>query len=290
MRQPISKIWVLLSALLLSLSSFAQISNSKTTTVKISGNCDMCKSTIENAGNRKNAAKVNWDKTTKTATITYDSKKTNTNEILKRIALAGYDNEQFLAPDGVYAKLPECCRYERNLKPVSKSSQKPMDHKQGHDHHHGTSAHKDIGKETTPLKAAFDHYFSLKDALVQTDAKAASVHAAALLKSLKGMDMTQLSAAEHTVWMRVMKDLIKDTERLALAKDIAGQRESFARLSANMYELSKVSPQASPVYYQHCPMYAQGKGGQWLSKENAVKNPYYGSVMLTCGKTVETIK
>jgi hypothetical protein len=33
-----------------------------------------------------------------------------------------------------------------------------------------------------------------------------------------------------------------------------------------------------------------GKGADWLSKENAVKNPYYGSMMLTCGKTVETIK
>jgi hypothetical protein len=28
----------------------------------------------------------------------------------------------------------------------------------------------------------------------------------------------------------------------------------------------------------------------WLSKENTVKNPYYGSQMLSCGKTVETIK
>jgi hypothetical protein len=33
-----------------------------------------------------------------------------------------------------------------------------------------------------------------------------------------------------------------------------------------------------------------GKGANWLSKENAVKNPYYGSQMLTCGKVVETIK
>ena len=33
-----------------------------------------------------------------------------------------------------------------------------------------------------------------------------------------------------------------------------------------------------------------GKGANWLSKENAVKNPYYGSQMLTCGSTVETIK
>jgi hypothetical protein len=35
------------------------------------------------------------------------------NEILKRIALAGYDNNEFLAPDDVYANLPECCQYDR---------------------------------------------------------------------------------------------------------------------------------------------------------------------------------
>lgn len=280
---------MLLGALLLALSSFAQIPNAKTESVKISGNCDMCQATIEKAGNRKNTAKVSWNKSTKMATITYDSKKTNTNEILKRIALSGYDNEQFLAPDGVYAKLPECCRYDRNLKPVSKSPQKTMDHKQGHDHH-GTSAHTETEQDATQLKAVFDHYFSVKDALVQTDAPAASVHAAALLKSLKGVDMNKLSAAEHTVWMRVMKDLMKDTEKIAAAKEIAKQRESFVLLSGNIYELIKVAPPATPVYYQHCPMYAQGKGGQWLSKENTIKNPYYGTQMLTCGQTVETIK
>lgn len=57
-----------------------------------------------------------------------------------------------------------------------------------------------------------------------------------------------------------------------------------------MYELIKVSKQEKPVYYQHCPMANKGKGANWLSKENAIKNPYYGSQMLTCGSTVETIK
>lgn len=33
-----------------------------------------------------------------------------------------------------------------------------------------------------------------------------------------------------------------------------------------------------------------GKSANWLSKENPIKNPYYDSQMLTCGKTVETIK
>jgi hypothetical protein len=28
----------------------------------------------------------------------------------------------------------------------------------------------------------------------------------------------------------------------------------------------------------------------WLSKEKEVKNPYYGSKMMNCGKTIETIK
>jgi len=280
---------MLLIALLFSLNSFAQVSNATTVTVKINGNCAMCQSTIEKAGSQKNAAQVNWDKATKTASITYDSKKTNPEEILKRIALAGYDNEQFLAPDAVYAQLPECCLYDRTLKPVSKTAPKTMDGEQAQKHH-GTSAHKDIGKETTQLKAVFDHYFSIKEALVESDAAATAVHAAALLKSLKTIDMAQLSTAEHTVWMKVMKDLEEQAAKISLAKDLARQRAGFALLSENMYALSKVTQLGTPVYYQHCPMYAQGKGGNWLSKENAVKNPYYGTQMLTCGQTVETIK
>ena len=49
---------------------------------------------------------MDWNKDTKIATITYDEKKTNQDEILKRIALSGYDSDKFLAPDDVYAKLP----------------------------------------------------------------------------------------------------------------------------------------------------------------------------------------
>ena len=57
-----------------------------------------------------------------------------------------------------------------------------------------------------------------------------------------------------------------------------------------MYALIKVSKISEPVYYNNCPMFNDGKGANWLSKESAVKNPYYGSQMMTCGKTVETIK
>src|SRR5690606_2324498 len=108
--------------------SNAQIKNAKTESVKIYGNCGMCETTIEKAGNIKKAAEVDWNKDTKMATITYDAKKTNQDEILKRIALSGYDSDKFLAPDDVYAKLPECCLYERVNKPVAKTELKTETH------------------------------------------------------------------------------------------------------------------------------------------------------------------
>jgi hypothetical protein len=66
----------------------------KTETVKVFGNCDMCKANIEKAGNIKKTAEVIWDKDSRMAT-TYDAAKTNTDEILKRIALVGYDSDKF---------------------------------------------------------------------------------------------------------------------------------------------------------------------------------------------------
>ena len=280
----ITKILIAISLLLSATACNAQIKNSKTETVKIYGNCGMCESTIEKAGNLKKVANVDWDKDTKMATITYDATKTNQDEILKRIALAGYDSDKFLAPTDVYAKLPECCQYERVNKPVSKAAPKT----ETHDHSNHTATIEK--QETKQLKAVFESYFALKDALVKTDGNTASAKAKDLSNAISAVKMETLTIDEHNVWMKVMKDLATDAEHISDTKDIAHQRDHFMNLSKNMYELIKVSKSEAPVYYQHCPMANTGKGANWLSKENAIKNPYYGSQMLTCGSTVETIK
>ncbi|WMJ71629.1 cation-transporting ATPase [Cytophagaceae bacterium ABcell3] len=93
-----------------------KINNTKTETQKIYGNCLMCKRTINKAGNLNGIAKVNWDKETKVASITYDSSQTTLNEVLQRIANAGYDNDVFTAPDEAYNDLYKCCKYERQKK------------------------------------------------------------------------------------------------------------------------------------------------------------------------------
>jgi hypothetical protein len=102
--------------LLSTITVFAQIKNSKIDTIKVYGNCEMCKATIEKAGTQKNVSKVIWSEETNMATITYDAKKTTTDAILKKIALVGYDSDKFFATDAVYKKLPGCCKYERPLK------------------------------------------------------------------------------------------------------------------------------------------------------------------------------
>ena len=279
----------LLMAMCVSLSFTAcnaQIKNAKTTSVKIYGNCEMCESKIEKAGNVKKVAKVDWNKDTKMASITYDSTKTNQDEILKRIALAGYDSDQFLAPDNAYSALPQCCQYERVNKTVA-TKETPKVETENHEHHTDTVQES---QQVNQLKAVFDNYFALKEALVKSDGNTASAKAKDLVNAISSVKMETLTTEEHTAFMKVMKDLSFDAEHISETKDVSHQRDHFTTLSDNVYKLIKVSKQETPVYYQHCPMYNDGKGANWLSKESAIKNPYYGSQMLTCGKTTETIK
>lgn len=296
-------IFLTTALLLSSVASWAQIRNAKTETVKIEGNCGMCETTIEKAGNVKKVASVEWNKDTKTAVLTYDATKTNADEILKRIALAGYDNEKYRAPDDVYAKLHGCCQYERetaaNITEVPGVSIK--DHS-GHmntmqeapkavaENHAGHMQHAAETQSASKLQGIFTQYFLLKDALIQSDGTAAATAARSLQQSILAVKMEELNGTEHTAWMAAKSALALDAERIGGTKELERQRDYFASLSTHMYTLLKASKPEETVYYQHCPMFNKGKGANWLSKESEIRNPYYGAQMLGCGKTVEAIK
>ena len=270
----------------------AQIKNGKTETVKIYGNCDMCKSKIETAGTLKKVAKVEWNKDSKMATLTYDSTKTSQDEILKRIALAGYDSDKFLATDATYDALHGCCQYEREAK-VAVPTEMKMESAAAENHiNHANHSDTAIAKQQidTKLKVVFDAYFLLKDALVKTEGKAAATVAKDVLTALNAVKMDELAMDVHMIWMKEMNGLMAGAKNISETQDIKRQREFFIPFSKSMYELIKVAKYETPVYLQFCPMANDGKGANWLSKENAVKNPYYGSQMMTCGKTVETIQ
>lgn len=269
-------------ALLLATACNGQIKNTKSITVNIDGNCEMCEKTIEKAANVKKTASLDWNKDTKHATLSYDSTKTNLDEILKRVAYAGYDNEKFLAPADAYAKLPGCCKYERNRK-IPEIKHASMEGS-------STKADTSVAVQNNSFKSVFDSYFELKDALIKADATTAASNANSLNMLLSKIDMNKLPTDEHVVWVKVYKNLIASSESISKTKDIEMQRNQFMSLSEKMHDLIKVAKLDVPVYFQHCPMYNNGKGANWLSTENSIKNPYYGSQMLSCGKTIETIK
>ena len=147
-----------------------------------------------------------------------------------------------------------------------------------------------ISKTDSKLNAVFESYFSLKDELVKTDGVAAAVKAKLLFSSLNQVKGNELPKDVQKVWMKVMKNVMADVKGIAATEDVKAQRVLFLSLSKKMYDLVKVAKFESPVYYQFCPMANEGKGANWLSKENVIKNPYYGSKMLKCGEIVETIK
>lgn len=254
----------------------AQIKNEKTVYKTVYGNCEMCKSTIENAGSKSKSYSTIWNKENKIATISFDSSKSNADLVLKQIALAGYDNEKFIAPDNIYQNLPKCCQYER---PEKKENKTPV----------STTASQTDTTQLNSLQSVYDAYFELKDALISGDAKIVSTKAAALLKLINAIKMDTLGS-NHMAYMNVEKDLKLNAEHISESKDITHQRDHFSALSTAMYQLMKTAKANTTVYYEHCPMYNDGKGANWLSKESAIKNPYYGSMMLTCGKVQETIK
>ncbi len=92
-------------------NSNAQSVTTKTETIKVSGNCDMCKARIEKAAKIDGVTKAEWSTKTKTLTTTFNPAKTSIDAIGKKIAAAGHDNDKAKATDAAYDKLPSCCQY-----------------------------------------------------------------------------------------------------------------------------------------------------------------------------------
>ncbi len=140
------------------------------------------------------------------------------------------------------------------------------------------------------FEEVYSAYFELKDALARDNGQTAQQAAKKMESAVAKIDAAKLETAGAAAWKQYQRKLAFDTEHIAGIDENGHQREHFVTLSKNMYALLKVVKPDAPVYYQHCPMYNEGKGAHWLSKQKAIDNPYLGKSMPTCGSTVETIQ
>jgi copper chaperone CopZ len=101
---------VLLTLLVMGLAHSQE--KNKSVNFEVRGNCGMCKKRIETAVIKIKGVKyATWSPETKQFKAIIDERKCAVPDIQKKIAEVGHDSEGFTAPEEVYDKLPECCRY-----------------------------------------------------------------------------------------------------------------------------------------------------------------------------------
>ena len=152
-----------------------------------------------------------------------------------------------------------------------------------HNHDHAAMEQPQMATTTHPvlkndkLNAVYQHYVHLTTALTNGDVAEAKIAANAIEAGSKSIDGAS--------------GIVSSAEKIMTAPDIAAQRISFSGMSKDMAELiKKEGLSGGELYVAFCPMALNDKGATWISGSKAIRNPYFGEKMLTCGEVKETIQ
>ena len=129
-------------------------------------------------------------------------------------------------------------------------------------------------------------YLIIKDALVTDKSKAAAEASEKLTKALGKFDTSKYDLEQQKELKEIIETAKEHAEHIAKS-EMDHQREHFKALSTDMIDLVAIIGTPNTLYQQFCPMYDQGSA--WLSASNQIRNPYYGSKMLKCGKVQKVI-
>ncbi len=132
------------------------------------------------------------------------------------------------------------------------------------------------------------NYLKIKNALTKDDSDSAANAGKILSKTLTTISSNNLTSNQKKEYLKIVNEAKQNTEHIKNnSGKIEHQRERFAMLSKNMNDLIKMFGTKQKLYQDYCPMYNDGKGGFWISETKEIRNPYFGSEMLSCG-TIKT--
>ena len=130
--------------------------------------------------------------------------------------------------------------------------------------------------EDDRIASVYQHYINIKNALVKTDATAAQDMAKAMVADLENSEANEALATA--------------AREISTSNDVNQQREAFSGLTKAMETELEGAIASGEIYKQYCPMANDNKGGYWLASEKKIRNPFYGSKMMSCGSVEEEIK
>ncbi len=132
-------------------------------------------------------------------------------------------------------------------------------------------------------------YLLLKDALVEARPAEAARLANQMETKRSSIDVNNEHDEVVENWKKLNVVLAPLTQAIAEETNLDKQRQHFITLSDSMIALiSSIGFEGATLYLQNCPMANNDQGADWLSRDKNIRNPYYGSLMMTCG-TVEGI-
>jgi len=135
-----------------------------------------------------------------------------------------------------------------------------------------------------------DNYLALKDALVDDNGKKAASSGKMLFDALGKFNPSGKSESQQKELKDILDDAREHAEHISEnGSNIDHQREHFEILSMDMNDLVVIVGTDRNLYQINCPMYNNNKGGKWMSEYKEIKNPFFGSKMLKCGKVLQEI-
>ncbi len=144
---------------------------------------------------------------------------------------------------------------------------------------------------TRQLTAFVNSYFTIKNALVETDGSKVRQLVPQVEAGFEKINPELLENNPKNTWASLETAIRSSLEKLKATTDVEGQRQAFEVLSDHVIEaVEKFGVSDSPIYRQYCPMAFDDKGAFWLSSEKEIRNPYFGDKMLTCGEVKEEYK
>jgi len=150
-----------------------------------------------------------------------------------------------------------------------------------------TPLFSDLSPEvSSSIKQIVDHYINVSTALGNDDNKAAASGGMAISEIITHVDKSAFSKEQKTLYVKNEKALKEHATKIAAnVNNIEVQRESFEKMSEDVYDLVKTFGGGRKLYKAHCPMV----DADWLTETNEIKNPYFGESMLTCGLIDEIV-
>ncbi|WP_143306733.1 DUF3347 domain-containing protein [Chitinophaga vietnamensis] len=142
------------------------------------------------------------------------------------------------------------------------------------------------------LQSAMSAYHQLTAAFVKSDSGAASLAAAVLRQHIDSLpvQLLQMDSARLSNITGIKGSISAELTGLCGEPSLDGKRASYQMVSDMLYDLVKnTGLKGHTLYHQYCPMAFDDKGAYWLSDKAGIENPYFGSKMLHCGETSDSL-